>query len=60
MKENLKYTLMIIGMVVSWSIYYTVSKVVVDVTGSAVLAGFLLRSAALVILTIQLLVDKNL
>lgn len=59
MKENLKYTLMIIGMVVSWSIYYTVSKVVVDVTGSAVLAGFLLRSAALVFLTIQLLVDKN-
>lgn len=59
MKENLKYTLMIIGMVVSWSIYYTISKVVVDATGSAVLAGFLLRSAALVFLTIQLLADKN-
>lgn len=59
MKENLKYTLMIIGMVVSWSIYYTVSKIVVDATGSAVLAGFLLRSAALVFLTIQLLADKN-
>ena len=59
MKENLKYTLMIIGMVVSWSIYYSVSKIVVDATGSAVLAGFLLRSAALVFLTIQLLADKN-
>ena len=30
MKEDLKYTLMVIGMVVSWSIYYAVSKIVVD------------------------------
>ena len=59
MKEDLKYTLMVIGMVVSWSIYYAVSKVVVVATGSALLAGFLLRSAALVFLTIQLLADKN-
>ena len=50
---------MVIGMVVSWSIYYAVSKVVVDATGSARLAGFLLRSAALVFLTIQLLADRN-
>ena len=57
MKENLKYTLMVAGMVISWSIYYAVSKVVVDATGSARLAGFLLRSAALVFLTIQLLAD---
>ena len=59
MKDDLKYTLMVIGMVVSWSIYYAVSKVVVDATGSARLAGFLLRSAALVFLTIQLLADRN-
>ena len=59
MKEDLKYTLMVIGMVVSWSIYYAVSKIVVDVTGSARLAGFLLRTAALVFLTVQLLADKN-
>lgn len=59
MKDNLKYTLMVAGMVISWSIYYAVSKVVVDATGSARLAGFLLRSAALVFLTIQLLADKS-
>ena len=59
MKENLKYTLMVAGMIISWSIYYAVSKVVVDATGSARLAGFLLRSAALVFLTIQLLADGS-
>jgi len=59
MKDNLKYTLMVAGMVISWSIYYAVSKIVVDATGSARLAGFLLRSAALVFLTVQLLADRN-
>ena len=59
MKDNLKYTLMVAGMVISWSIYYAVSKIVVDATGSPRMAGFLLRSAALVFLTIQLLADKN-
>ena len=59
MKEDLKYTLMVIGLVVSWSIYYAVSKIVVDATGSARMAGFLLRTAALVFLTVQLLADKN-
>lgn len=59
MKEDLKYTLMVIGMVVSWSVYYAVSKLLVDATGSALLAGFLLRTAALVFLTAQLLLDKN-
>ena len=59
MKDNLKYTLMVAGMVISWSIYYAVSKVVVDATDSARLAGFLLRAAALVFLTIQLVADKN-
>ncbi len=59
MREDLKYTLMVVGMVVSWSIYYAVSKIVVDATGSALLAGFLLRTAALVFLTLQLLLDGS-
>ena len=59
MREDLKYTLMVAGMVISWSIYYAVSKIVVDATGSPLLAGFLLRSAALVFLTVQLLLDRS-
>lgn len=59
MREDLKYTLMVAGMVVSWSVYYAVSKILVDVTGSPLLAGFLLRTAALVFLTAQLLLDKS-
>ena len=59
MKDNVKYTLMVAGMVLSWSIYYAVSKVVVDATGSARLAGFFLRLSALVFLTIQLLADGS-
>ena len=59
MREDLKYTLMVAGMVVAWSVYYAVSKIVVDVTGSALLAGFLLRTAALVFLTLQLSLDKS-
>ena len=50
---------MIGGMVLAWSIYYAVSKVVVGATGSALLAGFLLRTSALVFLTAQLLLDGN-
>ena len=50
---------MIGGMVLAWSIYYAVSKVVVGATGSALLAGFLLRSSALVFLTAQLLLDVS-
>ena len=34
MREDLKYTLMVTGMVVSWSVYYAVSKILVDATGS--------------------------
>ena len=48
---------MIAGMVIAWSIYYTVSKLTVDATGSALTAGFLLRSAALLFLTVQLVID---
>ena len=59
MKSTLKNAGMIGAMVVSWSIYYAVSKVMVSATGSAFLAGFLLRSAALIFLTAQLLLDKN-
>ena len=59
MREDLKYTLMVTGMVVSWSVYYAVSKILVDATGSALLSGFLLRTAALVFLTVQLLLDKS-
>ena len=59
MREDLKYTLMVTGMVISWSVYYAVSKILVDATGSALLAGFLLRTAALVFLTVQLLLDKS-
>ena len=50
---------MIGGMVLAWSIYYAVSKVVVSATGSPLLAGFLLRSSALAFLTAQLLLDGN-
>ncbi len=42
-------------MVLSWSIYYAVSKVIVSATGSASLTGMLLRSTALIVLTAQLL-----
>ena len=59
MKEGLKYSLMVAGMVLSWSVYYAVSKVVVNATGSALLTGFLLRSAALVFLTAQLLLNHS-
>lgn len=59
MKEDLKYTLMVGGMVVSWSIFYAVSKIVVSATGSPLLGGFLLRVAALVFLTVQLVADGS-
>ena len=59
MKDGVRATFMVAGMVVAWSIYYAVSKVLVDATGSALLAGFLLRTAALVFLTAQLLLDGN-
>ena len=48
---------MIAGMVLAWSVFYAVSKRMVDATGSPFAAGFLQRSAALVFLTVQLLAD---
>ena len=60
MKHNAKDGLMIAGMIIAWSIYYAVSKSTVDVTGSAFLSGFLLRLAALIFLTFQLLAERKL
>lgn len=51
---------MIAGMVVSWTTYYAVSKVTVAATGSAFLAGLVLRAAAFVFLTAQLIAQKKL
>lgn len=48
---------MIAGMIVAWSIFYAVSKHMVDATGSPFAAGFLLRMSALVFLTAQLAAD---
>ena len=58
MKQAKSYGMMA-GMILAWSVYYTVSKLMVDATGSAYAAGFLLRSFALVFLTIQLLADGS-
>ena len=60
MNRKAKNAGMIAGMVVSWSLYYTFSKIAVDRTGSAFLAGFLLRAGALIFLTVQLAVDGTL
>ena len=45
---------MIGGMIVSWTVFYAVSKAVVDLTGSALLSGALIRLGALLFLTIQI------
>lgn len=50
----MKNAFMVGGMVVAWAIYYAVSKLMVSLTGSPYMAGLLLRSAALVFLTAQL------
>lgn len=59
MNSRLKNTVMIGGMVIAWSIYYAVSKIMVDATASPYAAGFLLRMAALVFLTAQLCATGN-
>ena len=56
MKENGKSAVLIAGMVLFWSIFYAVSKYMVQATGSPYLTGGLLRAAALIFLTGQLLV----
>ena len=57
--KRTKSVWMMLAMVLAWSVYYTVSKLMVDATGSAYAAGFLLRAFALVFLTVQLLADGN-
>ena len=59
MKQSLKTVLLFGGMILSWSVYYAASKVLVGETGSPLLAGFLLRAAALLFLTAQLLLDGS-
>ena len=59
MKQSLKTAFLFGGMILSWSVYYAASKVLVGETGSALLAGFLLRAAALLFLTAQLLLDGS-
>ena len=56
MKERMRNVGMIAGMVIAWTVYYAVSKFMVDRTGSPYAAGFLLRAAALVFLSVQLAV----
>ncbi len=57
MNGKLRDGAMIAGMVVAWSVFYAVSKHMVDATGSPFAAGFLLRMSALVFLTVQLMAD---
>ena len=59
MNAGAKSAFMIGGMVLSWSVYYTVSKMLVDATGSAAFSGMLLRFAALIMLTVQLYEDHG-
>ena len=59
MNGRLKDAGLIAGMVLAWSVYYAVSKHMVDATGSPYAAGALLRAAALVFLTAQLLLDGS-
>lgn len=51
---------MLAGMVLAWSVYYAASKQAVGVTGSAFLAGFLLRAAAFLFLTAQMAAERKL
>lgn len=57
MKDRFRDVGMIAGMVIAWTIYYAVSKFMVDRTGSPYAAGFLLRAAALVFLSVQIAVS---
>jgi len=59
MSAKAKNAAFIAGMILSWSAYYAISKRIVDETGSAYEAGFLLRSTALVFLTIQMFADNS-
>lgn len=56
MKQRLQSGGLIAGMILFWSIFYAVSKYMVAKAGSPYLAGGLLRAAAWVFLTVQLLI----
>lgn len=49
----------IVSMILSWSAYFITSKWMVDYTGSAFLAGFILRAFAFITLTIYLVLKKE-
>lgn len=59
MEIKAKDALYITGMVLAWSAYFVVSKWAVDYTQSAFAAGFLLRAAAFIFLTIYICVKKK-
>ncbi len=59
MKQRLHSGGMIGGMILFWSIFYAVSKYMVAEAGSPYLAGGLLRAAAWVFLTAQLLIERK-
>lgn len=50
---------MILGMVLAWTLFYTMSKLAVDLSGSALLTGALIRAAALLFLTAELIITKK-
>jgi drug/metabolite transporter (DMT)-like permease len=54
-----KDALYITGMVLAWATYFTVSKWAVDYTQSAFVAGFVLRAAAFLCLTVYLISKKK-
>lgn len=59
MNIKVKDAFFITGMVLAWSAYYSVSKWAVDYTQSAFVAGFVLRAAAFIFLTVYLCVKKK-
>ncbi|MBQ3662982.1 MAG: DMT family transporter [Clostridia bacterium] len=59
MNPRIKDICMMSAMVLAWSVFYAVSKRMVDATGSAYAVGFLLRMAALLFLTAQIFLDGS-
>lgn len=56
MKEQIRSGGLIAGMILFWSVFYAVSKYMVQVTGSPYLTGGLLRASAWIFLSVQLIV----
>ena len=59
MSTKAKTAVLFGGMILSWSVYYAASKVLVGAAGSPLTAGFLLRAAALIFLTARLWLDGS-